>query len=325
MAEPLLRVNDLSTYLRVGEREVAAVDGVSFSLEAGGSLGLVGESGSGKSLTALSLMRLFPARLGRIAGDIFLEGENLLALPEAAMRARRGARLAMVFQEPMTALNPVLTIGTQVIEALVAHQDLSAPARRQRALELLDQVGISEASERLKSYPHTLSGGMRQRVLIAMAIAAHPRLLIADEPTTALDLSLQAQVMTLLQKLQRDTGMALLLISHDLGRIRESCREVGVMYAGRIVERGPTERLFAAPAHPYTAGLLRVTASLSAGGQGRLATLDGAAPALTERPSGCRFRKRCERAQAEWAALEPLLREHRPGTLAACHHPVPVP
>ena len=303
--EPLLEIRDLVTEFRTEHGPVRAVDGVSFAIPPRGTLGVVGESGCGKSVTALSIMRLVASPPGRIAsGQIFYAGRDLLALPLAEMRAIRGNRIAMIFQEPMTSLNPVFTVGDQVGEAVRLHQGKSRRAARAIAIEMFELVGIPSPATRVDDYPHQLSGGMRQRVMIAMALACKPDLLIADEPTTALDVTIQAQILDLLRKLQADLGMSILLITHDLGVVAETCDEVVVMYAGRIVERAPTETLFAAPRHPYTAGLLR---SLPGATRARLQEIPGMVPALHERPVGCKFAERCPRVEAKCRAEEPAL------------------
>jgi peptide/nickel transport system ATP-binding protein len=320
----LLSIQDLSVEIGAGAGAVRAVDGVSFDVPSGGTLGLVGESGCGKSLTALSILRLLRDPPVRIAsGRILFQDEDLLALPEPALRRLRGNRIAMVFQEPMTSLNPVYTVGAQVGEVVRIHRGADRRAARERAVELLRQVGIPAPEERVDAYPHQLSGGMRQRVMIAMALACDPDLLIADEPTTALDVTIQAQILELLRSLQRSRRMSLLLITHDLGVVAETCDEVVVMYAGRVVERAPVRALFSRPAHPYTAGLLRsIPGFHGAGGRGRLWAIPGMVPSLGALPSGCRFRDRCDRASERCAREDPPLEGKGPGQVAACHHPV---
>ena len=293
MAEHVLEVRDLVTEFVTQAGVVRAVDGVSFDVPARGTLGIVGESGSGKSVTALSIMRLLGA--GRIAkGSVTYAGKNLVTLPEPEMRAIRGNRIAMIFQEPMTSLKPVFTIGDQVGEAVRLHQKKSKAEARTIAIEMLRLVGIPSPEERVDAYPHQLSGGMRQRVMIAMALACKPDLLIADEPTTALDVTIQAQILDLLKALQREMGMSILLITHDLGVVAETCDEVCVMYAGRIVERASADTLFAAPRHHYTAGLIH---SIASGEQERLVEIPGMVPALHELPKGCKFADRCPRVE----------------------------
>ncbi|HSK01323.1 MAG TPA: ABC transporter ATP-binding protein [Kofleriaceae bacterium] len=332
MGEPLLEVRDLVTEFRTDQGTVRAVDGVSFEVPRRGTVGLVGESGCGKSVTALSIMRLI-APPGRVAsGEIRYAGKDLRALPEAEMRAIRGNRIAMIFQEPMTSLNPVFTAGEQVGEAVRLHQKKSRAEARRIAIEMFHKVGIPSPEERVDAYPHQLSGGMRQRVMIAMALACKPDLLIADEPTTALDVTIQAQILDLLRALQAELGMSILLITHDLGVVAETCDEVIVMYAGRVVERARAEALFAHPRHPYTAGLLRSVPSYGedaggAGGAGeageggeggeageggggrkrRLVEIKGMVPPLTALPAGCKFADRCAIVQARCRAEEPAL------------------
>jgi peptide/nickel transport system ATP-binding protein len=303
---PLLQLRDLRSVFETGEGTLRAVDGVSFELPAGGALGIVGESGSGKSVMSLSILRLLPSPPGRIVGgQVLFEGRDLLGLPEREMRGLRGKSIAMVFQEPMTSLNPVYRIGRQVGEVLELHERLSAAAARARAIELLALVGIPAPERRIDSYPHELSGGMRQRVMIAMAIACRPKLLIADEPTTALDVTIQAQILDLLARLRRELGMAVILITHDLAVVSEFADEVLVMYAGSVVERAPAQELFARPHHPYTKGLL--ASAPVAGSQARLTTIEGMVPHLARLPVGCRFRERCREAVPRCAEAEPPL------------------
>jgi peptide/nickel transport system ATP-binding protein len=311
-ATSLLEVRDLVTEFRTDRGTVRAVDGVSFALAPRQTLGLVGESGCGKSVTALSIMRLITSPPGRIAGGtIRYAGEDLLALAPAAMRQIRGNRIAMIFQEPMTSLNPVFTVGDQVGEAVRLHQGKSRAQARAAAIEMFRLVGIPSPEDRIDAYPHQLSGGMRQRVMIAMALACKPDLLIADEPTTALDVTIQAQILDLLRELQRELGMSILLITHDLGVVAETCDEVIVMYAGRIVERARTDVLFEAPRHHYTAGLLRSVPSYGEGTQvgehARLREIKGMVPALGDLPAGCKFVDRCPAAQDRCRAEEPAL------------------
>jgi len=316
---PLLEVKGLRTEFRSGGSSFAAVDGISFSLAPGETLGIVGESGCGKSVTSLSIMRLVPNPPGRItAGEIKLEGRNLLDLPEGDMRAIRGDDIAMIFQEPMTSLNPVQTVGNQIIEAVQLHRSLSAAAARARALEMLQLVKIPSPETRLDEYPHQLSGGMRQRVMIAMALACDPKLLIADEPTTALDVTIQAQILDLLRDLRERTGAAIMLITHDLGVVAELAHRVIVMYAGRIVEEAPVGLLFADPQHPYTLGLLGSIPRLGSDGDERLTAIEGVVPNPYALPHGCRFSPRCALADEKCRAEQPALREIAPGHRAAC-------
>ena len=296
MTESLLHIESLQTSFASAGGMVRAVDGVSIDIKKGQTFALLGESGCGKSMTALSTMRLVPEPAGRITnGVIRLDGEDLLQLPEVAMRDVRGKRIAMIFQEPMTSLNPVLTIGQQIEETLVCHKNLSGEQARKRVLELIDAVGIPDPAQRYKEYPHQLSGGMKQRVMIAIALAGEPELLIADEPTTALDVTIQAQVLELMQQLQKDTGMAILLITHDLGVVSEMADRVAVMYAGQIVEEADREAFFANPRHPYSKKLFQSLPDMEKRGQ-RLAVIHGSVPSLATEFSGCRFVDRCDYA-----------------------------
>ncbi|CAM4397456.1 MULTISPECIES: ABC transporter ATP-binding protein [Myxococcus] len=329
--ELLLDVRGLTTELALEEGPVRAVDDVSFALPPGGTLGVVGESGCGKSLTALSLLRLAPEPPVRVVGgEVRFQGRDLLTLPEAELRRVRGRHAAMIFQEPMTSLNPVFTVGEQIAEGVRLHLGASRAQARDKAVEMLRQVGIPAPAERVDAYPHQLSGGMRQRVMMAMALACDPALLIADEPTTALDVTIQAQILDLLARLQAERGMAVLLITHDLGVVAESCDAVVVMYAGRVVERAPVRALFSQPAHPYTAGLLRsIPSRRDVGGarasRARLRAIPGRVPPLRQLPVGCAFRERCERALDVCAHVKPALTSPREGQWAACHNPVPAP
>ncbi len=333
MSEPLLDIRNLRTRFTTEEGSFDAVDGVSFSIPPAKTLGVVGESGCGKSVTALSVMRLLADPPGRVVGgEIRYRGKDLLTLPEEEMRRIRGNRISMIFQEPMTSLNPVFTVGEQIAEAIRLHQGLDRKAARARSVEMLKKVGIPAPEERVDNYPHQMSGGMRQRVMIAMALSCNPDLLIADEPTTALDVTIQAQILELIRALQAERHMAVMLITHDLGVVAETCDEVAVMYAGRVVERADVRSIFRRPAHPYTAGLLRsvptfedVARSHEAGGRGKLRTIPGMVPSLRKLPQGCRFRDRCDRALEVCARIDPPLETKRDGQLAACHNPVPVP
>ncbi|MES2979357.1 MAG: ABC transporter ATP-binding protein [Pseudomonadota bacterium] len=290
----LLEVTDLRTSFKLeGGGEFAAVDGVSFSVQAGRTLGIVGESGCGKSVTSLSIMGLLPKGQGRIsAGSVVFEGRDLATLNPAEMRALRGNRMAMIFQEPMTSLNPAFTIGDQLVEGIRSHRNISATQAREHAIEMLRRVRIPSPERRIDEYPHKLSGGMRQRVMIAMALSCEPKLLIADEPTTALDVTIQAQVLDLMRTLREETGTAIILITHDLGVIAELADDVVVMYSGRVVERAPVHELFASPQHPYTIGLLGSIPKLHLE-QERLNAIEGQVPTPMTRVSGCRFAPRC--------------------------------
>jgi peptide/nickel transport system ATP-binding protein len=314
----LLEVRDLRTWFDGDGGTYRAVDGISFTLGAGRTLGIVGESGCGKSVTSLSIMGLVPRPPGRIAGgEILLEGVDLLKLDAEALRDLRGARMAMIFQEPMTSLNPAYTVGEQIVEGILRHQDIDRAAARARAIEMLRLVRIPAPEQRLDEYPHKLSGGMRQRAMIAMALACGPRLLIADEPTTALDVTIQAQILDLLRRLREETGTAIILITHDLGVIAELADDVVVMYAGQIVERAPVRRLFEAAQHPYTIGLLGAIPELDRR-RARLATIEGTVPDLSAELPGCRFAPRCPFAEPRCRADAPALREVEPGHEAAC-------
>ena len=314
----LLEVRDLRVTFFTPAGEVRAVDGVGFSVAAGRTLGLVGESGCGKSVSAFSILRLVspPGRI--VGGSIRFDGRELLELSEREMRALRGNHIAMVFQEPSSSLNPVFTIGSQIGEAVRLHQKVDRREARRRAIALLELVEIPEAAHRVDAYPHQLSGGMRQRAMIAMALSCEPRLLIADEPTTALDVTIQAQILDLLAGLQRRLGMALLLVTHDLGVVAQRADNVAVMYAGRIVEQAPVERLFDAPLHPYTRGLLNSVPRLGTERARRLDAIPGVVPDPLHWPSGCRFRDRCAIAVAACAAVDPALEQHGDAHLAAC-------
>ena len=305
----LLRVEDLSVEFPGTGGPVTVVDRLGLEVRRGELIGLVGESGAGKSLTALALLRLVPAP-GRITGGhVWLDGQDLLELPEPAMRRVRGGRIAMVFQEPLTALHPIFTVGAQIVEALRSHRNLTRRQARAEALALLEQVAMPDPDQRLRCYPHQLSGGQRQRAMLAIALAGRPDLLVADEPTTALDVTVQAQILELLQRLRRELGLSVLLITHDLAVVAEACDRVCVLYAGRLVEEAPVERLFAAPAHPYTRGLLRVSPRLGTAARGSsMPTIPGRVPDPADRLPGCAFEPRCSEAIARCATEEPDLR-----------------
>jgi oligopeptide/dipeptide ABC transporter ATP-binding protein len=304
----LLEVRGLTTAFRTGRGEVNAIDDVSFAVEAGEVLGIVGESGSGKSVTALTIMGLLPQPPARIAaGSIHFAGQDITRLSETAMQKIRGPGIAMVFQEPMTSLNPVFTIGDQITETLRAHERLPPRVQRQRAIAMLDKVGIPSASRRLDDYPHQLSGGQRQRVMIAIALCCNPRLLIADEPTTALDVTIQAQILDLLLDLRDEFGMAVIVITHNMGVVAETADRVMVMYAGRVIEQAPVAGIFDRPLHPYTRGLLSCVPSLEQETE-RLTAIPGTLPEPARRPPGCRFAPRCDLCvDACTTALPPLL------------------
>jgi peptide/nickel transport system ATP-binding protein len=314
----LLELRALRTSFAGEAGEFPAVDGVSFSIAAGRTLGFVGESGSGKSVTALSIMGLVPSPPGRIAGgEVLFEGVDLLTLDAAALSERRGNRLAMIFQEPMTSLNPAFTIGDQIAETIRRHRGLGKREARAETIEMLRRVRIPAPERRVDDYPHKLSGGMRQRAMIAMALACGPKLLIADEPTTALDVTIQAQILDLLRQLRDETGTAIMLITHDLGVVAELAQEVIVLYAGKVMERAPVAALFEAPQHPYTIGLLASIPRLE-GEVRRLASIEGAVPSPVALPAGCRFHPRCPFAIERCRSEEPPLAEIAPGQAVAC-------
>jgi oligopeptide/dipeptide ABC transporter ATP-binding protein len=314
----LLQVTDLTTAFRTGSGQVTAIENVSFSLEKGEILGIVGESGSGKSVTALAIMGLLPRPAARIlGGSIHFEDQELLTLSPRAMQRLRGPGIAMVFQEPMTSLNPVFTIGEQIMETIRAHETLSQKAIFARAVEMLEKVGIPSASTRMSDYPHQLSGGQRQRVMLAIALVCRPRLLIADEPTTALDVTIQSQILDLLMDLRDEFGMAIMMITHNMGVIAETADRVLVMYAGRMVEQAPVTRLFDHPLHPYTQGLLSCVPTLDQD-QDRLIAIPGSLPEPSRRPPGCRFSTRCVHAIPACSDTIPPLDTIEPNHLAAC-------
>ncbi len=331
MTAPLLDVRHLTTVIDTPAGALHPVDDVSFQVPAGSTVALVGESGCGKSMTALSLLRLLPSPPARVAGgSVLFEGADLMALSEREMRQVRGARIAMIFQEPMTSLNPVYTVGAQIVEAIRIHQAVGRRAARARAIELLGTVGIPSPGQRVDAYPHELSGGMRQRVMIAMALSCNPKLLIADEPTTALDVTIQAQILDLLRRLQQTFEMSILFITHDLGVVAEFASQMVVMYAGRVVETGSVREVFQRPLHPYTRALLASVPPANATRMGtarppRLPTIEGMVPELAALPRGCRFTERCpllaERpAERERCAeQEPELSEAAPGRTVRCH------
>jgi peptide/nickel transport system ATP-binding protein len=318
----LLQVRNLQTSFFTPEGEVRAIDGVSFEIGEGKTLGLVGESGCGKSVTSLSIMRLIPSPPGKIVGgEILYRDRDLLKLNNEEMRKIRGNEISMIFQEPMTSLNPVFTVGNQIGEAIRLHQGLSKKATRQKTIQMLRLVKIADPESRVDAYPHQLSGGMRQRVMIAMALSCNPSLLIADEPTTALDVTIQAQILELMKELQQEIGMALLLITHDLGVVAEQADDVAIMYAGKIVERSNTRAIFTHPFHPYTVGLLNSLPGAGLLKKKRLNAIPGVVPSPLNLPSGCRFRDRCPRAADLCAQTEPQLVEKERGHTVACHFP----
>ena len=321
----MLEVDNLQTHFRTPDGINRAVDGVSFHVEAGETLAIVGESGCGKSVTAMSILRLIPEPPGKLAGAIRFNGKNLLELSEPAMRDIRGNEISMIFQEPMTSLNPVLTVGRQIGETLRLHQGMSAQQAEDRAVEMLKLVGIPEAERRVKEYPHQLSGGMRQRVMIAIALACNPKLLIADEPTTALDVTIQAQILDLMRDLKHRVGAAIVLITHDLGVVAEVAERVVVMYAGRKVEEAKVGPLFRTPRHPYTQGLLGSVPKLGSsldGTETRLQEIPGLVPSLKKKLEGCVFASRCNYATDLCRSVAPGLEEKAPGHIVACHYAV---
>ncbi len=321
MGERLLELKGLKTYFFTDEGVVRAVDGVDLHIDKGETLGVVGESGCGKTVTALSIMKLIPMPPGRIVeGQMLYQGRDLVTLPPAQMRKVRGKEISMVFQEPMTSLNPVFTIGEQIAEAIRLHEGLGRRAAMEKTVEMLKLVHIPNPERRVKEYPHQLSGGMRQRVMIAMALSCNPKLLIADEPTTALDVTIQAQILDLLNELKQKIGMAVMLITHDMGVIAETAQRVMVMYAGKVVEEAPVKDLFKEPLHPYTQGLLRSIPriDLAATRKQKLEAIPGVVPSLLDVPPGCRFAPRCQFVKPMYMEKEPPLKEVRPGHKVAC-------
>ena len=329
MSEKILEVKDLVVEFATDRGSVTAVKGVSFDMYKGKTLGIVGESGSGKSVTALSIMRLIPDPPGKIKnGEIKFKGQNLLDVPMNKMREIRGNKIAMIFQEPMTSLNPVFTCGNQIEEVLKLHQkELTRETRRKKSIELLELVGIPSPEKRISEYPHQLSGGMRQRIMIAMSLACEPDILIADEPTTALDVTIQAQILELMKKLQDELGMGIIMITHDLGVVAETCDDVCVMYCGKIVEKADVETLFSKPSHPYTKGLLESIPSFDStteSSKERLSAIEGMVPSLFDLPAGCSFQDRCrfssEKCKIESEDLK--LSHVHSGHEVSCHHPI---
>ena len=313
----LLEIKDLTTHFFTRSGVVKAVDNLSLGLQKGRVLGLVGESGCGKTVTALSVLNLVPYPGKIVSGRIYFEGRDLLAMPTEEMRKVRGAKISMVFQEPMTALNPVFTVGNQIAEVLTTHLDVTKKQAMDSAVELLHSVGIPSPEKRVHEYPHQMSGGMRQRVMIAMAIACKPSLVLADEPTTALDVTIQAHILELLGRIQAEMGMAMVLVTHDLGLIAERAQDVAVMYAGRIVEQSDTKELFANPLHPYTRGLMASVPKAGEEGRKRLRTIAGTVPRLHDLPAGCKFAPRCD-IKTTRCEVEPELVEVRPGHIVRC-------
>jgi len=321
---PVLEVKNLKTAFKTDDGVLVAVDDVSFSVMAGQTVGVVGESGCGKSVTSLSIMRLIPDPPGKIiGGEILFKGKNLLNLSLEEMRKIRGNEISMIFQEPMTSLNPVFTIGNQIMESVILHQKLSKKEAKEKAIEMLRLVGIPSPERRVDDYPHQLSGGMRQRVMIAMALSCNPSVLIADEPTTALDVTIQAQILELIKGLREKLNMAVVLITHDLGVVAETCDYVVVMYAGKVIEHGTAEDIFLRPSHPYTRGLLKSIPSHDTGAKKqRLETIPGLVPSLLKLPKGCRFQDRCSKKQNKCTDAEPNLENVGAGHSAACFFPV---
>jgi len=317
--ELLLQVKDLRTHFYTDAGVVKAVDGVDLEIHKGETLGVVGESGSGKSITAMSIMRLIPVPPGKIvSGEVIFNGKDLIKASEREMMKIRGNDIAMIFQDPMTSLNPVLTVGEQIMEAIVLHQKVGRSAAEKKAIEMLKTVGIPESETRVNNYPHQFSGGMRQRVMIAMALSCNPKLLIADEPTTALDVTIQAQILSLMNKLKDDFGTAIMLITHDLGVVAELCQKVLVMYAGNTVEYTDSSTLFATPKHPYTWGLLGSLPKLDESEKQRLEPIEGQPPDLRHLPQGCNFAPRCKHRIPICEQQKPVLREIEPGHMVSC-------
>ncbi|HWQ40920.1 MAG TPA: ABC transporter ATP-binding protein [Desulfosporosinus sp.] len=317
--ELLLQVKDLRTHFFTDAGVVKAVDGVDLEIQKGETLGVVGESGSGKSITAMSIMRLIPAPPGKIvSGEVIFNGNDLIKASESEMMKIRGNEIAMIFQDPMTSLNPVLTVGEQIMEVIVLHQKISRSEAKKKTIEMLKKVGIPEAESRVDNYPHQFSGGMRQRVMIAMALSCNPKLLIADEPTTALDVTIQAQILDLMNNLKKDFGTAIMLITHDLGVVAELCQKVLVMYAGNTVEYTDACALFAAPKHPYTWGLLGSLPKLDESQKQRLEPIEGQPPDLRHLPKGCNFAPRCKHKKPICEQQEPTLQEVETGHFVSC-------
>ncbi|MDC7226346.1 MAG: ABC transporter ATP-binding protein [Spirochaetales bacterium] len=319
MSDVILRVDDLKTYFNTDDGIVKAVDGVSFELKKGEMLGIVGESGSGKSVTNLSLMKLIPSPPGKIMnGTAMFDGENIFDMSDEEIRKLRGNRIGMIFQDPMTSLNPFLRISTQMIETIVLHQKLEKDAARNRAVEMLEMVGIPNPEKRINDYPHQFSGGMRQRVMIAMALSCDPEILIADEPTSALDVTIQAQIIEVIQELSRKLNTAVIMITHDLGVVAGICDTVCVMYAGRIVEKGTNDEIFKDPKHPYTQGLIKSVPRLDQPSKERLFSIDGQPPNVIDLPECCPFHPRCDKAMAKCKNTYPPLTTFGEGREVRC-------
>jgi len=321
---PLLEVRDLAVQFATDDGVVRAVDGISYTVEAGRSLGIVGESGSGKSVSSLSILGLTRGAGTSFSGEVIFEGRDLLTMSDEELRKVRGEEIAMIFQDPLSSLHPFYRVGDQLIEAVRAHHDVSKQAAKDQAVEMLALVGIPDPRSRVDAYPHEFSGGMRQRAMIAMGLINSPKLLIADEPTTALDVTVQAQILELIERLQQETGTAVIIITHDLGVVAEVTHDIAVMYAGRIVERAPTAELFAAPQHPYTWGLLRSIPRMDAPRDEELVPIEGRPPSLINRPSGCAFHPRCPFVREAHKRVDPPLErvEGQPGHEVACLLPV---
>jgi peptide/nickel transport system ATP-binding protein len=305
--EPLLRVEDLHVEFHTEDGIVHAVDGITYQVHRGRTLGIVGESGSGKTVASMTTLGLTRAQGARVSGRILFEGRDLVSVPDSELRGVRGNEIAMIFQDPLSALHPLYSVGFQLVEAILAHRDVSKAKARERGIELLGLVGIPDPARRVDDYPHEFSGGMRQRAMIAMALANEPKLLIADEPTTALDVTVQAQILDLLERLQRELEMAIVIITHDLGVVAEMADDIAVMYAGRIVETASAELVFAGPEHPYTWGLLKSIPTLTGSRDEQLVPIPGTPPSLINRPSGCHFHPRCPYAQPDHARIDPRL------------------
>lgn len=322
MQIPLLQINQLETHFHMGKRVVKAVDGISISVNPGETMALVGESGSGKSVTAMSIMRLLPDEITKIQGEILFEGRDMLKMTMEEIRGIRGKHISMIFQEPMTSLNPAYTIGDQISEAVRVHCNADKKTAWNKAVEMLELVGIPAAAQRAKEYPHQMSGGMRQRVMIAISLVCNPRLLLADEPTTALDVTIQAQILDLIVKLAKEFNTALLMITHDLGVVAEIAQNMAVMYAGRVVEQGKVADVFSNPHHPYTVGLMNSIPRLDGGKKQHLHTIEGVVPDLSVLPIGCTFADRCEYAKEKCYEEFPPVRVLANARQVACHYPL---